>query len=47
MQGAELSFSLAITPTLMDIITIRGKTYAIMNVSSDPANATWILQGRS
>jgi hypothetical protein len=38
--------SLAITPTLLDTITIRGRSYTILNVSSDPAEATWILQCR-
>lgn len=41
-----LTDSLAITPTLSDTVTIRGKTYSIINVSPDPAVATWTIQAR-
>lgn len=42
-----LTDTLSITPTTADTATIRGKTYSIVNVSADPAQATWVVQGRS
>ena len=37
---------LAITPALGDKVSINGVSYSILNISSDPANATWTLQLR-
>lgn len=41
-----LTDSLAITPALSDTVTIRGKTYSIINISPDPALATYTIQAR-
>lgn len=41
-----LTDSLATTPTVSDTVTIRGKTYSIINVSPDPALATYTIQAR-
>ena len=41
-----LTDSLEITPTPSDTVTVRGKSYAIINVAPDPANATLTLQAR-
>lgn len=38
--------TLSITPTLADTVTVRGETYNIVNVSSDPALALWEVQAR-
>ena len=41
-----LAASLPIAPTPEDKVTIRGVTYSILDVSTDPARAVWTLQGR-
>ena len=41
-----LATSLSVTPKPDDTITIRGVTYRVVNVSTDPALAVWVLQGR-
>jgi hypothetical protein len=38
--------SLAVEPVPGDRITIRGKTYHVIQVSTDPAQACWTCQGR-
>lgn len=42
-----LATSLSITPTDLDTITIRGVTYTVINVKTDPALAVWECQCRS
>ena len=42
-----LATSLAITPTAGDKVTIRGVAYNIIDVSTDPAKAVWVLQARA
>lgn len=41
-----LASTLAITPTTSDTVTIRGTTYSVIDVSTDPAQALWVLQAR-
>ena len=41
-----LANTLSVTPTLADTVTVRGETYQIVNVSSDPALALWEVQAR-
>lgn len=38
--------SIAIVPAAGDRVTARGKTYSVLNVSADPALATYTLQAR-
>lgn len=42
-----LAGSLAVTPQTSDSITVRGATYEIVAVETDPAEAVWVLQARS
>jgi hypothetical protein len=42
-----LADSLAIEPALTDAVTVRGSTYTIVSIASDPAHATWTLQARA
>lgn len=42
-----LAPSIDIDPNGADSITVRGKTYAIINAVLDAAGATWIIQGRA
>lgn len=44
--AAILASTLAITPTTSDTVTIRGTTYSIIDVSTDPAQALWVVQAR-
>ncbi|MGE0749338.1 MAG: hypothetical protein AB7K64_02010 [Variibacter sp.] len=39
--------TLSIEPAPGDSVTVRGKSYAIVNVSADPAVALYELQGRA
>jgi hypothetical protein len=39
--------TLAITPELSDVVTVRGQTYTIISISPDPALATVALQVRA
>ena len=39
--------SIAVVPAAGDRVTARGKTYSVLNVSADPARATFTLQARS
>lgn len=39
--------SIAIVPVAGDRVTVRAKTYSVLNVSADPALATYTLQARS
>jgi len=39
--------SIAIVPVAGDRVTVRAATYSVMNVSSDPAGATFTLQART
>lgn len=41
-----LAQSLSTTPVVGDRVTIRGQTFKVLNVTTDPALATWELQGR-
>ncbi len=41
-----LATSLSIVPKVDDTITIRGATYRVINVATDPATAVWTIQGR-
>lgn len=36
-----------VTPQPDDEITYDGQTYVVVDVSEDPASATWVLQGRA
>ncbi len=40
-----LAATLATTPALNDRVTIRGETFTVGRVDTDPAQATWVLQG--
>jgi len=42
-----LATSLSVTPKPDDLVTIRGATYRVIRVSTDPAIAVWELQGRA
>lgn len=39
-----LTDSLKATPKLTDVVSVRGKTYTILNIETDPALATWVLR---
>jgi len=39
--------SIAIVPVAGDRVMVRGKTYSVLNVSADPALATYTLQARA
>ncbi|MEP0322882.1 hypothetical protein [Bauldia litoralis] len=41
-----LAATLAIEPGTSDSVTIGGKTYAAISVSTDPATALWEIQAR-
>ncbi|RAI01016.1 hypothetical protein DLJ53_17485 [Acuticoccus sediminis] len=41
-----LALSIGIVPTTADTITLDGLTYAIIDVSADPAGATFTVQAR-
>jgi hypothetical protein len=43
----QLSLTATAPQTNDQLITSEGKTFIIVNVQADPANATWTLQGRS
>lgn len=40
-----LGATLDTTPALNDVVTIRGEAFTVGRVDTDPAQATWILQG--
>lgn len=42
-----LAKTLAVTPVPEDKITISGATYRVISVKSDPAQATFTMQGRT
>lgn len=42
-----IATSIAIVPDTGDRVTVRGKTYSVLNVSADPALATYTLQARA
>jgi hypothetical protein len=42
-----LAATLSIQPKAGDAITIRGETFTIVSVMTDPAKAVWECQGRS
>jgi hypothetical protein len=39
--------TVAIEPLPLDSVSIRSKTYTVVNVSTDPARALWQLQARA
>lgn len=41
-----LADSLEITPETSDLVRVRGQTFSVLNVATDPAEATWTLQAR-
>lgn len=41
-----LADSLEITPGTSDLVRVRGQTFSVLNVATDPAEATWTLQAR-
>lgn len=52
IQGGDvkillLAATLSIEPTTADKVVARGVTYAIVDVSTDPARAVWTLQART
>lgn len=42
-----LAGSISVTPTSGDRITIRGRTFAITDVATDPAQAVWVCKARA
>lgn len=42
-----IATSITIVPVAGDSVTVRGKTYSVLNVAADPALATYTLQARA
>jgi len=42
-----VTITLAIEPLPADTVTVNGKTYAMLWVTTDPARALWECQGRA
>ena len=40
-----LAQTLAVTPALNDRVTIQGETFTVKRIDSDPARATWEMEG--
>ena len=40
-----LAQTLAVTPSLNDRVTVQGETFTVKRIDSDPARATWELEG--
>jgi len=42
-----LTDTLTISPEIGDRVRARGQTFSVLNVATDPAEATWTLQART